>query len=100
MEAIFNKTGEVINVRIDLDGVHYIDDNYVRYHPLELTFKENSSEPTYWEKLYYQAALMAMQGFLSNGQKIPTKGDEDVVDVLVRMSTDVATAFVKQLKNN
>ena len=116
MKARVKATGEIVSVkaktyiangRWDV-GIRYEDIDRNIYYKEHLDFenltevltdvKEKSfpkDEPDYWEKLYHQAAIAAMQGLLSNS-KYNTNTD---FSTTLKGVCNIATALIEKLKN-
>jgi hypothetical protein len=97
MKARVKATGEIIELS-DLEYDVYGND-YLR------TELETTDEPDYWDKLYHQAAIAAMQGMLSNNDYIErftahTIDGISCKDDLARCAKDYATALVNKLKED
>ena len=119
MKAKVKATGEIIEIEptfVDGNKVYsWVTDNGYFYPSGSLDFetitqentdvKEESlpkDEPDYWDKLYHQAAIAAMQGVLSNTKLMDILGMQkgrELDEMVANLSLKHATALVEKLKN-
>ena len=103
MKARVKATGEIVEVKFKHG---YVDHNYEtpeggKYSGEELDF---SCEPDYWDKLYHQTAIAAMQGILSSDvyMEVLRKNTISKVSIsedVVRCACDYADTLLKNFKN-
>ena len=102
MKAIYNTTGEIVNIE-DMSIVTYkeSDGTYVKTPIKNFTFID--AEKDYYTKLEHQYAGMAMQGMLNNSLLITSllkvnKSHEDIVAEVTGTAIRYAHALVQKQK--
>lgn len=99
MKARVIETGEIEELQVNELNDYFTKDG-IHYKGLELDF---DYEPDYWDKLYHQAAIAAMQGMLGNSDYIErftahTIDGISFEDDLARYAKNYATVLVNRLK--
>lgn len=97
MKARVIETGQIEEFQVNELNDYFTKDG-VHYKGLELDF-DFECEPGYWEKLKHQAAIVAMQGIMTNivgFESVRTQVNAN--EVAAGIAKDYATALVNRLK--
>jgi hypothetical protein len=102
MKAIYNVTGEVVDIE-DMSIVTYKSSDGTWIKTLIKNFTFIDAEKEYYTKLEHQYAGMAMQGILSGNsimERIAKLKVEDLPSLVVDLSIQCAHALVEKLKES
>ena len=99
MKVRVKATGHIVDVELS----HYIDDVAWYITKCHASYPENELEfidapEDYWTRLEHQAAIVAMQGLMSNVEQITPKEGRSLCDEIVDISFKVANALVEKYK--
>ena len=112
MKARVKATNEVVDVDFDKDALandyppyrtNEIPSRFFLAQQLEWIDIEKKADPDYWEKLKHQAAIAAMQSYISNNVYLREiremcKTPNEMRELVADLSVLLATALVEKLK--
>ena len=109
MKARVKATGEIIEITEDYTSLYAANfDKSYSLDELEFLYVKEKylpkDEPDYWDKLYHQTAIAAMQGILSSDvyMEVLRKNTISKVSIsedVVRCACDYADTLLKNFKN-
>ena len=102
MKARIKTTGVELEVHLVDKQARYIGSDGVTYWEEDLDFDiEDKNNPDYWTRLEHQAAIVVMQGILSNNvimNNIRETSEETMTKIVTNFATNFAHALVEKYK--